>query len=149
MKIKRQSKIVELIRKNDIETQEELAGLLKDAGFVVTQATISRDIRELKITKVTEGKKQKYAVLSDDNVVVSEKLIRIFKDAVTHIDYSQNIVVIKTLDGMAMAVAAILDSMDNSAILGSIAGDDTVFCVIKSEENAHNLIEQLKSVVHK
>ncbi len=149
MKIKRQSKIVELIRKNDIETQEELAKLLKDAGFVVTQATISRDIRELKITKVTEGKKQKYAVLSDDNVVVSEKLIRIFKDAVTHIDYSQNIVVIKTLDGMAMAVAAILDSMGNSAILGSIAGDDTVFCVIKSEENAHNLIEQLKSVVHK
>ena len=144
MKNKRQLKIIELINKNDIETQEELARLLLEANFPVTQATISRDIRELKITKVANGKKQKYAVLSDENTVVPEKLIRIFKDAVIHIDCSQNIIVIKTLDGMAMAVAAVLDSMENSEILGSIAGDDTIFCVIKSEKNAVKLIEKLK-----
>ncbi|MCI8805608.1 MAG: arginine repressor [Clostridiales bacterium] len=147
MKLKRQSKIIELINKNDIETQEELARLLQDADFSVTQATISRDIRELKITKVMDGKKQKYALLPDETPVVSEKLIRIFRDAVTHIDCSQNIIVIKTLDGMAMAVAAVLDSMENSEILGSIAGDDTVFCVIKSEKNAVKLIERLKEPI--
>ncbi len=147
MKLKRQSKIIELINKNDIETQEELARLLQEADFSVTQATISRDIRELKITKVMDGKKQKYALLPDETPVVSEKLIRIFRDAVTHIDCSQNIIVIKTLDGMAMAVAAVLDSMENSEILGSIAGDDTVFCVIKSEKNAVKLIERLKEPI--
>ena len=147
MKLKRQSKIIELINKNDIETQEELARLLQEADFSVTQATISRDIRELKITKVMDGKKQKYALLPDESPVVSEKLIRIFRDAVTHIDCSQNIIVIKTLDGMAMAVAAVLDSMENSEILGSIAGDDTVFCVIKSEKNAVKLIERLKEPI--
>ncbi len=147
MKLKRQSKIIELINKNDIETQEELARLLQEADFSVTQATISRDIRELKITKVMDGKKQKYALLPDETPVVSEKLIRIFRDAVTHIDCSQNIIVIKPLDGMAMAVAAVLDSMENSEILGSIAGDDTVFCVIKSEKNAVKLIERLKEPI--
>ena len=147
MKLKRQSKIIDLINKNDIETQEELARLLQEADFSVTQATISRDIRELKITKVMDGKKQKYALLPDETPVVSEKLIRIFRDAVTHIDCSQNIIVIKTLDGMAMAVAAVLDSMENSEILGSIAGDDTVFCVIKSEKNAVKLIERLKEPI--
>ncbi len=147
MKLKRQSKIIELINKNDIETQEELARLLQEADFSVTQATISRDIRELKITKVMDGKTQKYALLPDETPVVSEKLIRIFRDAVTHIDCSQNIIVIKTLDGMAMAVAAVLDSMENSEILGSIAGDDTVFCVIKSEKNAVKLIERLKEPI--
>ncbi len=147
MKLKRQSKIIELINKNDIETQEELARLLQEADFSVTQPTISRDIRELKITKVMDGKKQKYALLPDETPVVSEKLIRIFRDAVTHIDCSQNIIVIKTLDGMAMAVAAVLDSMENSEILGSIAGDDTVFCVIKSEKNAVKLIERLKEPI--
>ncbi len=144
MKTKRQLKIIELINKNDIETQEELAKLLIEANFSVTQATISRDIRELKITKVANGKKQKYAVIPEENPIIPEKLIRIFKDAVVHIDCSQNIIVIKTLDGMAMAVAAVLDSMENSEILGSIAGDDTIFCVIKSEKNAVKLIEKLK-----
>jgi len=146
MKIKRQSKIIEIINNNDIETQEELAEKLQNAGFSVTQSTISRDIRELKITKVTNGKKQKYAVLSDENTI-SEKLIRIFRDAVTHIDSSQNIIVIKTLDGMAMAVAAVLDSMESSELLGCIAGDDTIFCVAKSEKKALSLIKQLREAL--
>ncbi len=148
MKTERQSKIIDIINKNDIETQEELAKKLLDSGFSVTQATISRDIRELKITKITDGKKQKYAVLSEDVPVVSEKLIEIFKSAVIHIDCSKNIVVIKTIDGMAMGVAAVLDSMENSEILGSIAGDNTIFCVIRSEKNAVNFIKQLKSVIY-
>jgi len=146
MKNRRQSKIIDIINENDIETQEELAKMLLDAGFAVTQSTISRDIRELKITKVTDGKKQKYAVLSDEILAVPEKLIEIFKSAVIHIDASGNIIVIKTLEGMAMAVAAVLDSMENSEILGSIAGDDTIFCVIRSEKNTVKLIEQLKLI---
>ena len=147
MKNKRQAKIIEIIKDNDIETQEELVNMLQKSGFLVTQATISRDIRDLKIMKIVYGKKQKYVVTNGENSDMSEKLIEIFKRAVVHIDCSQNIVVIKTFEGMAMAVAAVLDSMENSEILGSIAGDDTIFCVIKSEKNAVKLIEQLKSII--
>lgn len=148
MKVKRHSKIIELIKDNDIETQEELADKLKEMGFDVTQATISRDIRELKLTKMSSSNgKQKYTVLGSDENTSNEKLERIFKDGVISIDYAQNIIVIKTLNGMAMAVAAALDSMNNSEIMGSIAGDDTIFCVVKSEQKALRLIERLKSVI--
>lgn len=148
MKVKRHSKIIELIKDNDIETQEELADKLKEMGFDVTQATISRDIRELKLTKMSSSSgKQKYTVLGSDENTSNEKLERIFKDGVISIDYAQNIIVIKTLNGMAMAVAAALDSMNNSEIMGSIAGDDTIFCVVKSEQKALRLIERLKSVI--
>ena len=131
MKIKRHSKIIELVREFDIETQEELASRLKDAGFDVTQATISRDIRELKLTKVaTSDGIQKYEVFLQDDNKTAEKFIRVFKEGVINIDYAQNILVIKTLNGMAMGVAAALDSMGNDEIIGSIAGDDNIFCVL-------------------
>lgn len=149
MKIKRHSKIIELVREFDIETQEELASRLKDAGFDVTQATISRDIRELKLTKVaTSDGIQKYEVFLQDDNKTAEKFIRVFKEGVVNIDYAQNILVIKTLNGMAMGVAAALDSMGNDEIIGSIAGDDNIFCVLKNEEKAIKLMERLKSKIN-
>ena len=141
MKVKRQSKILELIRENDIETQEMLADLLNKAGFNVTQATVSRDIRELKLTKATmQSGKQKYVAAAKESSFVTER------DGIVSIDYAQNIVVIKTLVGMAMAVAAALDSMENSEIMGTIAGDDTIFCVVKNESKAVKLTENLKAI---
>ena len=147
MKVKRQSKIHELIRENDIETQEMLADLLNKAGFNVTQATVSRDIRELKLTKATmQSGKQKYVATAKESSFVTERLNRVFRDGIVSIDYAQNIVVIKTLVGMAMAVAAALDSMENSEIMGTIAGDDTIFCVVKNESKAVKLTENLKAI---
>ena len=147
MKVKRQSKILELIRENDIETQEMLAELLNKAGFNVTQATVSRDIRELKLTKATvQSGKQKYVSTAKQNVLVTERLNRVFKDGIVSFDFAQNIVVIKTLTGMAMAVAAALDSMENSEIMGTIAGDDTIFCVVKNESKAIRLTENLRAI---
>ena len=147
MKVKRQSKILELIRENDIETQEMLADLLNKAGFNVTQATVSRDIRELKLTKATmQSGKQKYVATAKESYFVTERLNRVFRDGIVSIDYAQNIVVIKTLVGMAMAVAAALDSMENSEIMGTIAGDDTIFCVVKNESKAVKLTENLKAI---
>lgn len=148
MKTKRQFKILEIINENSVETQEDLAERLKNAGFAVTQATVSRDIRELKLTKVSdENGGQKYAVMSNDALIISERFIRVFKDGVVSMNFAQNIIVIKTLTGMAMAVAAALDSMSNSEIIGSIAGDDTIFCVVKSEKHAVRLIERLKLII--
>ena len=150
MKVKRQSKILELIRENDIETQEMLADLLNKAGFNVTQATVSRDIRELKLTKATmQSGKQKYVATAKESSFVTERLNRVFRDGIVSIDYAQNIVVIKTLVGMAMAVAAALDSMENSEIMGTIAGDDTIFCVVKNESKAVKLTENLKAISSK
>lgn len=147
MKVKRQSKILELIRENDIETQEMLADLLNKAGFNVTQATVSRDIRELKLTKATmQSGKQKYVATAKESSFVTERLNRVFRDGIVSIDYAQNIVVINTLIGMAMAVAAALDSMENSEIMGTIAGDDTIFCVVKNESRAVKLTENLKAI---
>lgn len=145
MKIKRHLKIIELVKNNNIETQEELSEKLKENGFNVTQATVSRDIRELKLSKMScDGGKQKYVIFNTNDGNVTQRLIRIFRDGVTSIDYAQNIIVIKTLNGMAMAVAAALDAMNNSEIIGSIAGDDTIFCVVKTEQKAIELIERLK-----
>lgn len=148
MKTSRQAKIMELIENFDIDTQEELAARLKDVGFDVTQATVSRDIREMKLTKIsTEKGKQKYSTISNSDPEISERLIRVFREAVLHLDYAQNMIVIKTLEGMGMAVGVALDNMNNSEILGTIAGDDTVFCVIRSESQAVNLIEKLYRIV--
>ena len=146
MKTKRQSRILELIRENDIDTQETLASLLEKDGFNVTQATVSRDIRELKLTKVgVRGGGFKYAVVSGgSHSETTKRLTRVLKEGVLSIDYAQNLLVIKTIQGMAMAVAAAIDAMDKAEILGTIAGDDTIFCVVKTEEKAVYLVERLK-----
>ncbi|MDD5937006.1 MAG: arginine repressor [Clostridiales bacterium] len=148
MKIGRQSKIVELITKHDIETQEELADLLVKAGYNVTQATISRDIRELKLTKVaTEQGKQKYIVLANQESGMAEKYIRILRDGFISMDMAQNIMVIRTAPGMAMAVAAALDAMHFEGIVGSIAGDDTIMCAIRTVPDTIKVMEKLSRII--
>lgn len=148
MKVSRQAKILEIIEKNEIETQEELALKLKEEGFNVTQATISRDIREMKLTKIaTENGRQKYSVIKGSDAELSERLIRVFRDAVVKLDYSQNMIVIKTLNGMGMAVAVAVDNIQSNDILGSIAGDDTVFCVARSHNQAVEFIQKLSRIV--
>ena len=149
MKIARHAKILELIENYEIETQDELAQRLCEEGFNVTQATVSRDIREMKLTKIaTEKGRQKYAVISSHDSEVTERMTRVFKEAVTKMDYAQNIIVIKTLGGMGMAVAVALDNMQNSEILGTIAGDDTVFCVVRSHNQAAVIFEKLYRIIH-
>ncbi len=148
MKVSRQAKILEIIEKYEIETQEDLALKLKEEGFNVTQATISRDIREMKLTKIaTENGKQKYSVIKGSDAELSERLIRVFRDAVVKLDYSQNMIVIKTLNGMGMAVAVAVDNIQSNDILGSIAGDDTVFCVARSHNQAVEFIQKLSRIV--
>lgn len=148
MKPGRHSKIIELIEKNDVETQEELAQLLNDSGYKVTQATVSRDIRELKLTKVPgENGRQKYSVLSHHGSAVSEKYIRVLCDGLISMDMAQNILVIKTVSGMAMAVAAAVDSLHLEGIVGCIAGDDTIMCAVKTVEDTEQVIEKLKKLV--
>lgn len=148
MKIERHTKIVELISKYDIETQEELAEKLNQAGFNVTQATVSRDIRELKLTKVAvDGNKQKYVVLQAQEGWMSEKYIRVLKDGFVSMAMAQNILVVKTVSGMAMAVAAALDAMQFSELVGCIAGDDTIMCAIRSEDDTLILMEKIKKIV--
>lgn len=149
MKIKRQSKILELISNYEIETQEELAERLKKAGYEVTQATISRDIRELKLTKVpTEHSTQKYSVISKNEQEISYKFIRVFKEGFLSMDKAQNILVIRTLTGMAMAVAAAMDAFHYQEIVGTIAGDDTIFCVVRSDEETLKLMEKLNRILN-
>ncbi len=148
MKFKRQSKIIEIIKAHNIETQEELSERLLQQGFAVTQATISRDIHELKLTKVpAESGGFKYAIMNQNESSLNDRLIRIFCDGVMLMDYAQNMLVIKTHEGMAMAVAAALDAMSCPEIVGTIAGDDTIFCAIKNEEQAIKLMGRLNELL--
>ena len=149
MKISRQSKIIELINKHDIETQEDLAERLMKDGYNVTQATVSRDIRELKLTKVSlDGGKQKYIVLQKTEAGMSEKYARVLRDGFVSMDRAQNIMVVKTVPGMAMAVAAALDALRMSSIVGCIAGDDTVMCAIRSAEETISVMEKLNKLLN-
>lgn len=148
MKKKRQRKIIELITNYDIETQEELAAKLVENGFNVTQATISRDIRELNLTKIaTKGGKQKYAVQSSSDIVSNSKYMRVLNDGIITMDTAGNILVVKTVSGMAMAVAAALDAMQIKEILGCIAGDDTIMCVVKHAEETDRVKEHIESFI--
>ena len=149
MKVSRHAKIIELISQYDIETQEELAEYLNNAGFKVTQATVSRDIRDLKLTKVSvNGGKQKYVVHRQEEGM-SEKYIRVLKDGYVSMDMAQNILVIKTVSGMAMAVAAALDAMKWNEVVGCIAGDDTIMCAIRTVEDTEAVMEKIRRIVSK
>ena len=149
MKVSRHAKIIELISQYDIETQEELAEYLNNAGFKVTQATVSRDIRDLKLTKVSvNGGKQKY-ILHRPEEGMSEKYIRVLKDGYVSMDMAQNILVVKTVSGMAMAVAAALDAMHWSEVAGCIAGDDTIMCALHSADDTVQVMEKIRRIVGK
>lgn len=148
MKGKRQEAILELVKKQEIETQEELAEKLNEAGFTVTQATISRDIRELKLTKIQRGTKQVYAALTENRYSnYNNKYIDILRHSFVSMDMAQNILVIKTASGTAMAVGAALDSLEWNEIVGSIAGDDTVMCAIRTVEDTKKLMKKLEDIL--
>ncbi len=148
MKVDRHSKIVELIGKYQIETQEELASYLKEAGYHVTQATVSRDIRELKLTKVQrESGRQCYSVMQTQKDF-SEKYLRILRDCYVSMDMAQNILVIKTVSGMAMAVAEALDVIQFHEMVGCIAGDNTIMCAVRSVDDTIILMDKIKKIVN-
>ena len=148
MKKSRHQKIKELIEQYEIETQEELADKLREAGYAVTQATVSRDIRELKLSKVPMGDgKQKYTILINSDHYLSDKYIRVLKDGFVSMDMAQNILVVKTVSGMAMAVAAALDAMKLKEIVGSIAGDDTIMMAVRTVEDTQIVMEKIRNVL--
>ena len=149
MKIARHSKIIELIQQYDIETQEELAARLNAAGFKVTQATVSRDIRELKLMKVARHDGgSKYTIMTAKDTPDSEKYIRVLREAFLSMDVAQNILVIKTSSGMANAAAAALDHMNLQEIVGSLAGDDTITCFSKTPEDTMALMNKIRKIIH-
>lgn len=148
MKIRRHNKIIELIHTNEIETQEELADRLNEEGFRVTQATVSRDIRELKLTKLMgDSGKQKYVIAPELDEDLNEKYMRVLKDGFLSVDRAENILVVKTVSGMAMAVAAALDAMQWNEVVGCIAGDDTIMAAIRTREDALVVMEKLRKLV--
>ena len=145
MKKSRQEKILELIENNVVETQEELSERLKELGFEVTQATVSRDIRELKLIKVQEaGGRMKYAASARQRQSYTERYVRVLKEGTEEISTASQIIVIKTVSGMAMAVAAALDELNFPEIVGSIAGDDTIFCAVRSKEDGDAVLKKIK-----
>lgn len=148
LKIARQAKIIELIHQYDIETQEELADRLLAAGYNVTQATVSRDIRELKLSKISiDGMKQKYIVLKTPEADMYIKYVQILKSGFISMDKAQNILVVKTISGMAMAVAASLDALNLNGIVGCIAGDDTVMCAIRESSQVEVVMEKISKLL--
>jgi transcriptional regulator of arginine metabolism len=148
MKTKRQSKILELIQKYEIETQDELSAYLEREGYAATQATISRDIRELKLTKVPMSSgKQKYAILGESGDRLAEKYVRVLREGYVSMDMAQNILVIKTVSGMAGAVCAAVDAMQIPGIVGSIAGDDTIMCAVRTMEETADIMAHLRRII--
>lgn len=142
----RQNKLLELISENEVDTQEELAELLKNAGFAVTQATVSRDIKELGLVKVsTDGKRQRYVLEKNDGSITS-KFTDMYRHAVLSVDYAVNIVVVRTLPGSANVAGMMVDKLKNKSVLGCVAGDDTVFAVLRDESSASEMAQQLKDI---
>jgi len=147
MKSSRHSKILEIINEYPIETQDELLSRLKTEGYKVTQATISRDIKDLRLVKTlgSDGK-YRYTEAQASSSEIRSNFDQLFMSSVVSMDLAQNIVVIKTLSGMANAVCAALDSTGNSAIVGTIAGDDTIFVACRTDEHARSLVSTLKQL---
>jgi arginine repressor len=156
MKAERHAKILELIKHESIETQEELTEKLKQHGFEATQATVSRDIKELRLIKVSSGgkgkseNKYKYSVNNSRNEIDSRlttKFKSILNEAIMKIDYAGNLVVLKTYSGMAQAAGAAIDAIDTPDIIGSVAGDDTLLIVMRSEAEAQDFTKKLSKSV--
>ena len=144
MKSERHQKILEIIRNKPVCTQEELAKELELAGFSVTQAT------ELRLFKVgSDGEKQRYSASPITDVQKNDKFIRVLKEGFVSMDMAQNILVIKTVSGMAMAVAAALDAMDWNEIVGCIAGDDTIMCAIRTVDDTFKVMDKLKRIIQR
>lgn len=148
MKTKRHAKILEIIHNNSVTTQEELLKWLRDAGFDVTQATVSRDIKELRLIKTlgNDGN-YRYSTVKLENDNMSAKFHSLFSDAVINIDFAGNIVVVKCLSGMAQAACAAMDSMHWGSVVGTLAGEDTFLCITKDENQAIDLVTELRKLL--
>ncbi len=148
MKYSRHAKILELIERYQIETQEELAEKLKEHGMDVTQATVSRDIKELRLVKtMVDSDHYKYSSMSQNDGNISNKLLTIFTESFVSCDYANNIVVVRTLPGMAQASASAVDALKLIDIVGSIAGDDTIMIVCRAEKIAEELVNKLNKMI--
>ena len=149
VKIQRQAKIMEIITTHNVETQEQLLEELENAGFRSTQATISRDIKELRIVKeLTSFGTYRYTTSTNElNGSFSSRLNTIFRECVTGFDYAQNMVVIRTMPGLASAAASAIDAMNMSVILGTLAGDDTVFIVMRDTNAAAAFCGEIKTLL--
>ena len=148
MKTKRHSKILELISERDINTQEDLLAYLKDAGFDVTQATVSRDIKELRLVKtmVSDGKYRYASSVSDSNADIGTKYA-VFSQSTKSVDCAGNMVVVKCFNGMANAACAVLDAMNHEGVVGTLAGDDTIFVLMRDEKSATTLVGKIKELI--
>ena len=145
MKSKRQEKIAEIISNFEVENQEELLKRLSDCGFSVTQATVSRDIREMKIKKSPTGRgKYKYCLPEKESDALASKFASILSSSVVSTDYANNIVVVKCYAGMAQGACAALDAMHWDGLVGTLAGDDVIFALFRSEEQAMKMMNELK-----
>ena len=149
MKRNRQEAILRVISQYEVETQQELAQRLKEEGFEVTQATVSRDIRDMKLSKMPTGEgHQKYVRFHNDEKHLSGKYVNVLKEGFVSIDMAQNILVVKTVSGLAMAVAAAIDAMKYPEIVGTIAGDDTIMMAVRTVEDTKSLMNQILQLVH-
>lgn len=148
MKVTRHEKILELIERKDIETQEELAEELRKSGIEITQATVSRDIKELKLIKVLgEQGKYKYAAIVKNENDLSDKLANIFSHSVVSVENINNFVIVKTLSGSGNAAAEAIDSLNFKEIAGTIAGDNTIFIMARTSEQAFEIVKKMKRVI--
>lgn len=149
MKSKRQAKIMEIITNRNVETQEQLLALLQAEGFRVTQATISRDIKELRIIKeLTNLGTYRYSAPNNEVAnSFSARLNTIFRECVTGFDYAQNIIVIRTLPGLASAAGSAIDSMNMGMVVGSLAGDDTVMVVMRDNNSAAAFCGEIRNLI--
>ncbi|WP_029320713.1 arginine repressor [Butyrivibrio sp. AE3004] len=147
MKKKRQNKLIEIIQNNVIETQEQIADMLNASGYKVTQATVSRDIRELRLTKrATSDGRHKYVYLQD-TASMNDKYADVLRAGYISMDSAQNILVIRTVSGMAMAVAAALDALEFEEVVGCIAGDDTIMAAIRTNDDVQKVMNRLNEMI--
>ena len=148
MRYSRQSKILELIEKYEVETQDKLASLLKEYGYDVTQATISRDIKEMHLIKtLSSSGKYKYAVATNVESPVSDRFVNIFRETIKSVDSSGNLVVVKTLSGCANAAGEAIDSLGFPHVIGSVAGDNTLMIIIDDPENTPEFLKEFNEML--
>ena len=150
MRYSRQNKILELIAANEIETQEKLVAMLKDAGFSVTQATVSRDIKERQLIKVlTPSGKYKYAAAAQHDAPISDRFVKIFRETITSFESAGNLIVVKTLSGCGPAAGEAIDNISLAHVIGTIAGDNTLLMIVDKEENVEEILSLFREMIAK
>ena len=148
MRYSRQNKIIEIINNNEVDTQEKLASLLKEEGFEVTQATISRDIKELQLVKtLSSSGKYKYAVNTSSDLPLTDRFVKIFRQTVVSIDSAENLIIVKTLSGCANAAGEAIDTTRMAHIKGSIAGDNTLLIIVDEKGNVPAILSEFSSLM--